>query len=1106
VYRNSRTESRARLLRYLAKRIEEDLSGNGNSDDVDRRPSAKFSIGLLSPQTPNFDPRLKGKLAPSTQGLVFHLPREISKDHSIRVNFKGAVYYRIYPGYKEQASFSGSHVSTKTTKLLTRFRKKSFEFVRDISLLELVKRPRADLPDFDEEFAAIWREAEQDPLFFRPFSIKGRNRASSNIPTDALASETDFENFLQTSKKQDFDSTWQAVLLTTVSDTDTGHKMNISVENTSPETRGDFRENAIFECKLTVQLHGLSFQPFNLEYLEEDYKHNRKILAYGVNCTAASPRENTIHSEHVPVHVEKRTSPLSPECLAFQTLLTDPVRGLQEAATIIEQRIKKLESNPSTDWNERQNAEFKKDIGSARQELERFVRGIELLRIYEDAKSAFSWMSEAFQLSSKGIAGWRLFQAVFIVSVIPDLVSRDHPEVVNSRDHVDLLYFPTGSGKTEAFLGLAIFQAFYDRLNGKSAGVTALSKFPLRMLSIQQLQRIADAFAAAEIVRLKHATSFPTESEPFTIGYYVGERNTPNDLDDWDDATRTIQLTRLKEWEKDPVQVQRFLVISRCPFCGRDGVKIKADPIAIRLYHWCGNEDCSTKGPLPIFITDNEIYRYLPTFVVSTLDKMVTCGFQKKFRNIFGQVSYRCKDHGYTSEPHCTVRYCKARPNELVPCQLLKGVPSLMIQDELHLVRDALGCFASHYETFLDKFARQVGSQHEFPKIIGATATASNFKEHIEQLYQKPAIKFPVSTEIFSDYEDSLARLTLGVMPHGKTAEFVIERILIVLKSELERLSKGVGTKGINGVAAGPEFLTELQDFQTVLSYHIRKSDAELLNRSLWTRVNPRLSELGVSSISNRSLTGDVGFDEIREVMGLIEDGEKKTIGLLTATSLISHGVDLNRLNLMTFMGMPSNNAEYLQARSRVARKGSGLVVVVFMPGRERDHSYYRYFEKFHELHDLMIEPIPINRWAPLAVDRTSVGIFSASIYNYFDLDLTRRRDRPIWKVEKMRQALAEKLLSQEEITNFILDSYGVNKLQGTARDYLENILKTNVDGFISTIITTDEKWRPISWVLEPPPLRSLRDVGTDVAIELNTDSRAIVEGFKINVEKSGAI
>jgi hypothetical protein len=1022
------------------------------------------------------------------------------------VSFKGAVYYRIHPGYKEQASFSGSHVSTRTTRLLTRFRKKPFEFARDFNLLALLTHPRGEAADFEKEFAAIWREAEQDPLFFRPFTVRGRKRGSTNIPTDALASERDFENFLQTSKKQGFDRTWQAVLLTTVSETAAGRKINISVENTSPETQGDFRENAIFECKLTVQLHGLDFQPFDLEYLEEDYKHNRKIFAYGVNCTATSSQEKTIHSEHVPVHVEKRSSPLAPECLRFQTLVTDPVGGLQEAATMIEQRIKKLESNPRTGWNERQHAAFKKDIDSAREELARFVRGIELLRTYEDANSAFQWMSEAFQLSSKGITGWRLFQAVFIVSVIPDLVSRDHPEVLNSRDHVDLLFFPTGSGKTEAFLGLAIFQAFYDRLNGKLVGVTALSKFPLRMLSIQQLQRIADAFAAAEIVRSRHTESFPKGSEPFSIGYYVGERNTPNELDDWDDATRTYQLTRLKEWEKDPEQAQRFLVISQCPFCGSDGVKIRADPRAIRLYHWCGNADCPTKGPLPIFISDNEIYRYLPTFVVSTLDKMVTCGFQKKFRNLFGQVSYKCKDHGYTSEPRCTVRSCKAGPNELVPWRLSKGVPSLVIQDELHLVRDALGCFASHYETFLNKLARQFGSQGEAPKIIGATATASNFKEHIDQLYQRPAIKFPVSTEIFSDYEDKLARLTLGVMPHGKTAEFVIERVLIVLKSELEKLSNSIGTDSVGGISATPEILAELQDFHTILSYHIRKSDAELLNRSLWTRVNPRLSEMSVPPITNRSLTGDVGFDEIREVMGLIENGGKETIGLLTATSLISHGVDLNRLNLMAFMGMPTNNAEYLQARSRVARKGSGLVVVVFMPGRERDHSYYRYFKKFHELHDLMIEPIPINRWAPLAVDRTSVGIFSAALYNYFDLDLTRRRDRPIWRVDNLRQALAEKLLTQEEITNFILDSYGVDKLQGTARDYIENILTTNVDGFISTIITTDQKWRSISWVLDPAPLTSLRNVGADVAIELNTDSRAILEQFKINVEKSGVI
>ncbi len=626
------------------------------------------------------------------------------------------------------------------------------------------------------------------------------------------------------------------------------------------------------------------------------------------------------------------------------------------------------------------------------------------------------------------------------------------------------------------------------------------------MLSIQQLQRIADAFASAEMIRRKHILAMRPNSEPFTIGYYVGERNTPNELDEWDPATRSYSLSTLIEWEKAPDLAQRFLVVSRCPFCFSEGVRIKADSSKVRLYHWCSSPGCPSGGPLPIFITDNEIYRYLPTFVVSTLDKMVTCGHQKKFRNLLGQTLYKCRLHGYTSEQKCTVRSCTTRPVDLLPGRLEYSIPSLTIQDELHLVRESLGCFASHYETFFDYLTARLDENKQKIKIIGATATASNFREHVKQLYLREPIKFPSNLELFTEKSGELARLTIGVMPHGKTAIFVMEQVIIKLKSEIENLSKLTleeSAKLLNSEVT-PSIQDELADFNTVLSYHIRKIDTEQLGRSVWSRINPALLDDNYSEISCKNLTGDVTFDVVRKVMSQIEKGSGiDGVGLLTATSLISHGVDIDKLNLMLFMGMPPSNAEYIQARSRVARRGSGLVVVVFIPGRERDHSYYRYFVKFHELYDLLIEPIPINRWAPLAVARTSVGIFAASIYNYFDLITTRDSSRPIWKVEWLRRALSDKLVTQDEITRFVLESYGTQTIPDSTRQYIEDTLRSKTDSFITSVLTSERKWDNIAMILEPPPLRSLRDVGADVSIELDNETRSIIDGFKVNAEIS---
>jgi hypothetical protein len=1020
---------------------------------------------------------------------------------------EGAFYYRVYPSFDQQVRFSGnSPTAIAEVPPLSVFKKIQFKNSSSVRASEIVGDSKESQLLLTDSCERLWNTISDNKGFFKPFEKRRSRKGTSRVPSLAVADEPEFDRFIATTKKTEMPCEWDLGLTLQSSKTTKGYRVTIGLENRSEDSGGDFRENSFFECKLGIRLDGGSFLPFELEYLEEDYRHDRRVLAQGFNCTAVQKSKDEISTVHVPIYVETRSMPKAPSCLQFAKLVSDPLTNLENAASILRASVSEFGSQQKSDWTPRQREAFENDKVKSQEELQRFRQGIEVLRKYPESLNAFRWMCEAFQRSSKGILGWRLFQAIFIVSVIPDLVAALDPGLPNSREFVDLLFYPTGGGKTEAFLGLAIFQAFFDRIRGKRAGVTALAKFPLRMLSIQQLQRIADAFASAELTRRIHASSMPQNSDPFTIGYYVGERNTPNELDEWDEGTRSYSLSKLREWEKSPDLAQQFLVVSRCPFCFTEGVKIRADSSKIRLYHWCSSAGCPSGGPLPIFITDNEVYRYLPTFVVSTLDKMVTCGHQKKFRNLLGQVLYKCRFHGFTSEPRCTVRSCNSSPVDLEPYRLEHPLPSLMIQDELHLVRESLGCFASHYETFFDYLTMQLAEDHQRVKIIGATATASNYRAHVTQLYLREPIKFPANLELFTEKTGELARLTLGVMPNGKTAIFVMEQVIISLKSEIERLSK------LSLEESGKLLLTdplpiireELADFQTTLSYHIRKIDSEQLNRSVWSRINPALAEDGFSEITRRNLTGDVTFDVVRKVMNQVENGEgKEGIGLLTATSLISHGVDIDKLNLMVFMGMPPSNAEYIQARSRVARKNSGLVVVVFIPGRERDHSYYRYFVKFHELYDLLIEPIPINRWAPLAVTRTSVGIFTASIYNYFDLITTRDSNRPIWKVEWFRRGLSDKLVTQDNVTKFVLESYGTRIIPGGARQYIEETIKNKVDSYITTILTAERKWNLISMVLEPPPLRSLRDVGADVSIELDNETRAIVDGFRVNAEIS---
>src|SRR5439155_26302330 len=214
-----------------------------------------------------------------------------------------------------------------------------------------------------------------------------------------------------------------------------------------------------------------------------------------------------------------------------------------------------------------------------------------------------------------------------------------------------------------------------------------------------------------------------------------------------------------------------------------------------------------------------------------------------------------------------------ARPSDVAALTPEKPLTKVMIQHELHLVREPIGCVASHYETFFEYLAAQLAENHQRIKIIGATATASNYRAHVTHLYLREPIKLPANLELFTEKSGELARLTLGVMPNGKTAIFVMEQIIIGLKAEIEELSKmSLEESGkLLRTDPLPIIRDELADFQTTLSYHIRKIDSEQLNRSVWSRINPSLAEDGYSEITRRNLTGDVTFDVVRKVMTQVE-------------------------------------------------------------------------------------------------------------------------------------------------------------------------------------------------------------------------------------------
>ena len=362
-------------------------------------------------------------------------------------------------------------------------------------------------------------------------------------------------------------------------------------------------------------------------------------------------------------------------------------------------------------------------------------------------------------------------------------------EPADEARFVDTVWFATGGGKTETYLGLLLTAAFFDRLTGKTMGVTAWSRFPLRLLSLQQTQRFADALAGAEMVRKEEDVG----GTPFSLGFLVGRAGTPN---------RVVPKTDDDEITPDsPGMPDKYQVLLRCPFCRDENLQMRFDRERWKLEHRCTNAECPTQGhALPMYVVDQEVFRFLPTVVVGTLDKAASISLQQAMRGLVGPPQKLCPVpwHGFTYAER------SAAPNGcLVPnCQggkLLKPLPmdperfgpSLRLQDELHLLRDSLGAVDSHYESLLDHLQSELCGTKA--KIVASSATLEGYDRQIDVLYQRHGRVFPQpgprSGESFwTTPTDHPLRRFVAVAPRGVTLEHVSDRTLDALQRCIREL------------------------------------------------------------------------------------------------------------------------------------------------------------------------------------------------------------------------------------------------------------------------------------------------------------------------------
>lgn len=1139
----------SQLVEYLARRICDRASGTADDECIRNYPRDVYFIGNLRPfgdglsGTDGYLTELMSKLSPVAFGAEFRIGL-LKSAPSIDVTLSWSCYYRILPTFEQQVEHqgkresagsaaapqsespdSGSSESAADTgrrgrarapkdSAFVRFKKLTCRAVGRVAVLRNAMAPCVlDIADLQSAVDAECRRVEllaaTDPNRFRTDGSPDKNVL---VPESAITSRSAFETFLA-SLKTDVNPKWQfEVRVDSRFSPANEHTVAFQFVNMSPKA-GTTKESPnvesfLFEPRAKFEYRDCKFLPFELDLAPRGFRYDKNLWGRGLNC-AVVHTEGTLVTSPAPTFRQKRYRTRTEPRASFADLATDPLPALNSILGAMEAyqaewedaRNQYLRNCP--DWEATHGSEFDRERGQFTEEISRFREGLQLIENDSIVRLAFKLTNETFRRGPR--YEWRLFQIVFLVSEIPSiagLVNRES-RLIGERQLVDIIYFPTGGGKTEAYLGVIVFHCFYDRLRGKTAGTSVWTRFPLRLLTIQQTQRVADVIGMAELVRREqdgNPSLCGKDIDGFSVGYFVGQGGSPNEIADparARNASAEIQIAWAKANDAEARQEWKRLV--RCPSCKSASVRVDFDKKQVRVLHRCTRSGCAfPDGVLPVFIVDNEIYRYLPTVIVGTIDKLAGLGNQRKISQILGLLDGRCVEHGYY-KGKCCQKDCND-PQRLRPGRP-NGIsgPALFVQDELHLLKEGLGTFDGHYETFTQELLREFGNETPL-KVIASSATIEAFDRQVEHLYgrsRRQARIFPgpgptLGNSFYAKTLEVPQRIFVGIIPHNKTIFNTILELIDLCHREIELLLRvGEGSANPYGgeLRPGSETWTALLDFyRTTLTYFLAGRELNSIRTDIEGDVNPNLMRDGFQPVNILELTGSTTTDDVQAALEKLEKAADRNSApdAVLATSMVSHGVDIDRLNAMVFYGMPRQNAEYIQASSRIGRSHIGLVLACFHPARERDQSHYAYFEKFHEFLGQLVEPVAINRWAKFSVDRTLPGLFMGVLLQLL-ANRTANPDR-YYVLDYVKQAISTGSLRADHFIPLLERAYFMGDPPTVAIEEFRGEIRTRVQQFLDQIITAGAGYSFVSDVLIPKPMRSLRDVDEPIDIELDTE------------------
>ncbi|MGG0942065.1 DEAD/DEAH box helicase [Bacillus subtilis] len=1166
------------LVNHLEKVLKEGLKGTNDREVKGEEPIRRFYSGVLFPDSEyrtqleeaNEDPQPKYKsLAKNcNMGLEF-LINPSNSVRNIRVNVSGKfnIYPRFFPTFEEQLKSldyleniqdkdlsyenlnHNKNAITRTNrglKLLEKYEQYNIEFENISFEIDTQKLETLEVTLQNEILKSmeLFRSRED---FFDVNSDVISKTGTVPLPKKPVSLE-EYETLLENMRKGEKNSpNWDAKLvIDPIYYKDKNGqdliKVTVSLINTTPAPAVKHGEKPsghsleLFDCSFEVFIEKAEHVPFKFDGTKDDYKYDNTYHVKGINCVGYHKNINKgliLYTESIPSYFQNHYRTREVLSVSFNDLISSEKSEdtLKKVSLEMRKYLYEWESFINDGGNskllldtEEKITKCQADMKEFQEEIESFELGIYVLKRDQKLMSAFNKMNEVFIKSGKGkYTSWRLFQIIYIVRILPSLYLREmtdndpkYSEIVKSSKFADVLWFPTGGGKTEAYLGLIVTALFYDRLRGKKLGCTAWIRFPLRMLSKNQLDRLAKILIYAEEYR-ESDLELSSTGVPFSIGFFAGGSNTDN----------YVSAKKIKKYLENESSKKKKMLLHKCPSCDK-GLTLEFDEVAWRFIHRCNNKNCfvvkseKLKGILPIYITDSEVYRYVPSVLCGTVDKLAILGRYREFSHIFGQIGGRCSKHGFYSDRCIVGAYdeyssCSEKSNNTAKYKEMIAqyrdkfydpVPSFFIQDELHLLKEELGALNGHYEGILNEFSRSFGKNDlHLPKIIAATATIESYEHHINHLYLRPPRKYPSMGYILGEsfYATSKPkvkrRLYLGVLPHTRSQEEVIGRCIYLYQKEIQHLY--LTSKNFDKIFKF-EAIRDEAEFKKLLSYY-DLTTVYVNQKAMGNDVSRRVEEYKSVNFTLESeiLTGENDMDKIIRVIDRIEreggDREHKDkLHLLIATSLISHGVDLERINCFFMAGMPSKQAEYIQASSRSARTHAGLVLVSFRPNDLRERSQYQFFVQNHEFLDRLVDPVPINRLAIKAVERTLPGLLSGLLLNVH----SQNSNNTIYNCGLFQEYIASQVTKGIAIDQVIIDQlyriYGVNYnyFSLTARqkvsEHIRQLYKEK-----EHLLNTSSKTMKIKEEQALNPITSFRDIEEGITLQSSIDTDYVLRSAK---------